>query len=151
MDYKNNSKVQDIINIFNKHLEIVDVTKIKEVYDLLLDKDNKLEYNLKTIVENIFEEDDNCDDKKKSDNSTKETSQNNSSSNPNYNNNDQFGSSDQNEKPSSFKHSSQENLKKKYCDIADEIFEIISSLDEKKIEDVLTEVKNHFNNNKNQI
>ncbi len=148
MDYKNNSKVQDIINIFNKHLEIVDVTKIKEVYDLLLDKDNKLEYNLKTIVENIFEEDDNCDDKKKSDNSTKETSQNNSSSNPNFNNDDDFESFNQNVIPNSFKRSSQENLQKKYYKVADEIFKIISSLDdEKKIEDILTEVKNHLNNN----
>ena len=154
MDINDNSSIiQKIINIFDKNLEIDDKSKVRGVYDLLAEKDKKEEYNLKNIVENIFESDENCDDKKKSDNSTKETTQNNSSSNPNYNNNDQFGSSDQNEKPSSFKHSSQENLKKKYCDIADEIFEIISSLDldEKKIEDVLTEVKNHFNNNKNQI
>ena len=154
MDINDNSSIiQKLINIFNKNFEIDDKSKVRGVYDLLADKDEKEEYNLKNIVENIFESDENCDDKMICDPSTKETSQKNSSSNPNFNNDDDFESSNQNEKPSSFKHSSQENLKKKYCDIADEIFEIISSLDldEKKIEDVLTEVKNHFNNNKNQI
>ena len=99
MDYKNNSKVQDIINIFKKNFEIVDISIIRGVYDLLVEKDNKDEYNLKNIIDNIFEND---DDKMKCEPSTKETSQNNSSSNPNFNNDDQFGSSSQNEKPNSF-------------------------------------------------
>ncbi len=148
MDYKNNSKVQDIINIFKKNFEIVDIFIVKGVYDLLVDKDNRGEYNLKNIVENIFESDENCDDKMICDPSTKETSQNNSSSNPNFNNDDDFESFNQNVIPNSFKRSSQENLQKKYYKVADEIFKIISSLDdEKKIEDILTEVKNHLNNN----
>ena len=145
MDYKNNSKVQDIINIFKKNLEFVDFLKVRGVYDLLVDKDNKNEYNLKNIIDNIFESD---DDKMICDPSTKETSQNNSSSNPNFNNDDDFESFNQNVIPNSFKRSSQENLQKKYYKVADEIFKIISSLDdEKKIEDILTEVKNHLNNN----
>ena len=145
MDYKNNSKVQDIINIFKKNFEIVYIFIVRGVYDLLVDKDKKEEYNLKNIVENIFESD---DDKMICDPSTKETSQNNSSSNPNFNNDDDFESFNQNVIPNSFKRSSQENLQKKYYKVADEIFKIISSLDdEKKIEDILTEVKNHLNNN----
>ena len=148
MDYKNNSKVQDIINIFKQNFEIVDIFIVKGVYDLLVDKDNRGEYNLKNIVENIFESDENCDDKMICDPSTKETSQNNSSSNPNFNNDDDFESFNQNVIPNSFKRSSQENLQKKYYKVADEIFKIIYSLyDEKKIEDILTEVKNHLNNN----
>ena len=143
MDYKNNSKVQDIINIFKNNFEFIDLPIVKEVYDLLVEKDNKDEYNLKNIIDNIFEND---DDKMKCEPSTKETSQNNSSSNPNFNNDDQFGSSSQNEKPNSFKTDSHE-YKKKYPDVAIEIFEIISLLDEKKIEEVLTEVKNQLNNN----
>lgn len=144
MDYKNNSKVQDIINIFKKNFEIVNIFIVRGVYDLLADKDKKDEYNLKNTVENIFETD---DDKTKCEPSTKETSQKNSSSNPNYNNNDDpFGSSNQNEKPNSFNTESQE-YKKKYPEVANEIFETFSLLDEKIIEGILTEVKNHFVNN----
>ena len=145
MDVKNNSKIQDIINIFNKNFEIVDSFKVRGVYDKLVEKDNDGEYNIENIVEDIFESDD--DDKTKCEPSTKETSQKKSSSNPISNKDDDFGSSDQNEKPYSFKHSSQEYLKKLYTEAADDIFEIISSLDEKNISEVLTEVKNYFNNN----
>ncbi len=149
MDINDNSSIiKYIINIFNKNFEIDYKSKVRGVYDLLADKDKKEEYNLKNIVENIFESDENCDDKMICDPSTKETSQNNSSSNPNFNNDDDFESFNQNVIPNSFKRSSQENLQKKYYKVADEIFKIISSLDdEKKIEDILTEVKNHLNNN----
>lgn len=144
MDINDNSSIiQNIINIFKNNFEFIDLPIVKEVYDLLVEKDNKDEYNLKNIIDNIFEND---DDKMKCEPSTKETSQNNSSSNPNFNNDDDLESFNQNVIPNSFKRSSQE-YKKKYPDVAIEIFEIVSLLDEKKIEEVLTEVKNQLNNN----
>ena len=145
----NLSIIQNIINIFNNNLEYVDVSKVKEVYDKIVEKDSSGESGLEVIVDNIFEGEENFDDKINCDHSTKETTQNtgqnSSSSNTNFNN-EQFGSSNQNEKSNDFKNSSGENLKKKYCDIANEIFEIIEPLDKKKQEKILTEVKNHFNN-----
>jgi hypothetical protein len=147
MDYKNNSNVQNIINIFNKNFEIVDIYRVRGAYDSLVKKDKKGENNLSNIVDDIFDDDDNDEDKMTSEPSTKEASQKNSSSNP-FSNNEQFGSSDQNEKSNCFKHSSQDYLKQKYSEIAEEIFEIISPLsDEHKIRNILTEVKNHFNKN----
>ena len=147
MDYKNNSKVQDIINIFKKNLEFVDINRVRGAYDSLVRKDNRGEYNLSNIVDDIFDDDNDDEDKMACEPSTKETSQKNSSSNP-LSNNDQFEISDQNEKSNCFKHSSQDYLKQKYSEIAEEIFEIISPLsDEHKIRNILTEVKNHFNKN----
>ena len=140
---ENNYLVENIIQIFNNNLKFIDRPCIIKAFYKLIEKDKNQEMNLNNIIEDIIEEsDDNYDNMEIDDASTKQDSQKTNSNEQTNSNSDAFFSSNENA-PNSFKHSS-EDKSKEIDVIANQIIDIIQTLDEKVIEDILSQVLNYF-------
>ena len=147
---ENNFLVENIIQIFNNNLKFIDRPCVIKAFYKLLEKDIKGEMNLNKIIEDIIEEesDINCDNMETDDVSTKQDSQKTNSNEQTNSNSDAFFSSNENA-PNSFKHSS-EDKSKEIDEIAKQIFDKIQNLDDKNIEDILSQVLNYFMTKSNE-
>ncbi len=136
---------ENIIQIFKNNLKFIDLNCVRKVFYKLIEKDKNQEMNLNNIIEDIIEEsDDNYDNMEIDDASTKQDSQKTNSNEQTNSNSDAFFSSNENA-PNSFNHSS-EDKSKEIDEIANQILYLIkkNELDEKDIEDILSQVLNYF-------
>ena len=142
---ENNFLVENIIQIFNNNLKFIDRPCIIKVFYKLIEKDKNQEMGLVNIIENILEEDndDSSDNMETNDVSTKQDTRiTNSNNQPTISNSEKFSSSNENQ-TNSFKDSN-EDKSKEISEIAEEIFYLIKNLDEKEIEDILSQLNNYF-------
>ena len=148
---ENNFLVENIIQIFNNNLKFIDRPCIIKAFYKLQEKDIKGEMNLSNVIENILDQNyGDCDNMETNDVSTKQDSHiPNNNNQPTISNSDKFSSSNENAS-NSFNNSS-EDKSKEIDGIADQIFSKILNLDEKDIEDILSQVLNYFitKNNEN--
>ena len=142
---ENNFLVENIIQIFNNNLKFIDRPCIIKVFYKLIEKDKNKELGLDNIIENIMEEDndESSDNMETDDVSTKQDTRiTNNNNQPTISNSDKFSSSNENQS-NSFKDSN-EDKSKEISEIAEEIFYLIKNLDEKEIEDILSQLNNYF-------
>lgn len=145
----NNLLAENIIQIFNNNLKFIDRPCVIKAFYKLIEKDNKGEMNLSNMIENILEQNSDCDNMETNDVSTKQDSHiTNNNNQQTFSNSDKFSSSNENA-PNSFNNSS-EDKSKEINEIADQIFYKIHNLDDKDIEDILSQVLNNFMTKSNE-
>ena len=153
MDQNSNTLIaENIEQTFRNFLAKIDRIEVLKVFDKLKEKDKNEEIGLDNIIENIIEEESggNSDNMDIDNVSTKQDSQKTNSIEQTNSNSDAFYSSNENA-PNSFNHSS-EDKSKEIDEIANQILYLIKNneLDEKDIEDILSQVLNYFMTKSNE-